>query len=267
MDIFEVNQETCTKCGACAAICSRGVIGFQEGMYPRTIPSATDFCARCGHCVAICPASSITHTEFPLDECPVIDDSLNISLEQYAQLVKSRRSIRRYLDKPVPREEITRLIDIARFAPTGHNAQEVRWLVVDDRDMLNEFEAVGHDWLRKVSKRDPMMAFVIKRIEAGEPIFIRNAPALVIAHAEKNNPIAAIDSSIALAYFDLAANVNGLGCCWAGFFMMSANTYPPLKKAVKLPDDQRVYGALMLGYPKYRFRRIPRRNPARITWE
>lgn len=266
MDIFTVNEEICTKCGACAAICLMGIIHFQEGRYPRPIPSSADFCALCGHCVAICPTSSITHTELPLDECPVIDDSLNISPEQCAQLIKSRRSIRCYLDKSVPREEITRLIDIARYAPTGHNAQEVRWLIVDDRDMLQKFEAAGHDWLRKVSKRDPMMAGVVRRIEAGEPMFLRNAPVLVIAHAEKNNPIALIDSSIALAYFDLAANVIGLGCCWAGFFMISANTYPALKKTVKLPDDQQVYGALMLGYPKYRFRRIPQRNPARITW-
>ena len=88
----------------------------------------------------------------------------------------------------------------------------------------------------------------------------------MVAYARANNPIASIDSSIALATFDLAANAAGLGCCWAGFFMVAANTYPALKEELGLPEGQQVYGALMLGYPKYRYQRIPTRLPAGIAW-
>ena len=271
MALLEVNKETCTKCGSCAGVCPGGIILFFEDKYPRPVSAADEFCLRCGHCVGVCPTGSLTHQDIPVEQCPAIEEFLQVTFEQCAQLIKSRRSIRAYQDKPVPREEITRLIDIARYAPTGHNNQEVRWLVVDDKDKLRQFEEIGHDWMRDIISKNPQMAAmfegVLKRMEAGRPDFIRGAPALVIAHAEKNMPMASIDSSIALGYFDLAANAGGLGCCWAGFFMMAANTFPALKEAVALPEDQQVYGALMLGYPKYRHQRIPVRNPARITWQ
>ena len=271
MALLEINRETCTKCGNCAAICPGGIILFFDDKYPRTVSKADEFCLRCGHCVGVCPTASLTHQDIPVEDCPPIEDSLKISFEQCARLIKSRRSIRVYKDDPVPREEITRIINVARYAPTGHNAQEIRWLVIDDKAKLQQFEEIGLDWMRDTAAKSPEMAImmegIIKRMESGRKDFIRGAPAIVIAHAEKNNPIGAIDAPIALAYFDLAANAAGLGCCWAGFFMMASNTFPALKEAVALPEDQQVYGALMVGYPKYRHQRIPVRKPARITWQ
>jgi nitroreductase/NAD-dependent dihydropyrimidine dehydrogenase PreA subunit len=270
LNILEIDKETCTKCGACGLVCPAGIFLFFEGKYPRPIPAADQACIRCGHCVAVCPTTSISHVEIPASDCLPVDESLNISLEQAAHLITSRRSIRSYRNKPVPRDEIIRLIDVARYAPTGHNDQEIRWLVVDDADRLQRFEAIGLDWMRDVSQQNPMMsemlAGAIQRMEAGVPVFLRNAPALVIVHAEANNPIATVDGAIALATFDLAANAVGLGCCWAGFFMIAANTFPSLKEIVALPEDQQIYGTLMLGYPTYHYRRIPTRRPARITW-
>ena len=271
MALLEINKETCTKCGTCAAICPDGIILFFEGKYPRPIPDVEQFCMRCGHCVAVCPTGSITHAEMPPEQCPPIENSLKITIEQCTQLIKGRRSIRKYQDKMVPRELITRLIDVARFAPSGHNVQEIQWLVIDDKEKLQRFEEIGLDWMRHLVKKSPavglMLEGVIKRMEAGGKDFIRGAPALVITYAEKNHFMAPIDAPIALGYFDLAANAAGLGCCWAGYFMMSSNTYPDLVEAVALPEDQQVYGALMLGYPEYRYTRIPVRNPAGITWQ
>lgn len=270
MSILVVDKETCTKCGACAAVCPAGIILFFEGKYPRPVSAADQACIRCGHCVAVCPTASIAHAEIHPADCPPLDEALNISPEQAAQLIMNRRSIRRYREKPVSHDEIIRLINVARYAPTGHNGQEIRWLVIDDSDRLRRFEAIGLDWMRDVSQQNPMMdemlAGVIRSMEAGAPMFLRNAPALVVAHAEANNPIATIDGSIALATFDLAASAAGLGCCWAGFFMMAVNTFPALKEAVALPEGQQAYGTLMLGYPIYRYWRIPTRHPARITW-
>jgi nitroreductase/NAD-dependent dihydropyrimidine dehydrogenase PreA subunit len=270
MAILNVDEKTCTKCGACAAVCAGGLIRFREEAFPRPLAAVDQFCLRCGHCIGVCPTGSLTHIEMPAGECLPIEETQRISLEQCAQLIKGRRSIRAYRDRPVPREEIVRLIDIARYAPTGHNEQEVRWLVIDDGERLRRFEEIGHDWMRDGFGGNPVMAAmfsgVLKRIEAGHPDFIRAAPALIVAHAEKGRRMAQTDCALALGYFDLAANAAGLGCCWAGFFMLAANTYPALKEAVALPDDQHVYGALMLGYPKYVYRRIPPRRPARITW-
>ena len=193
-----------------------------------------------------------------------------MSFEQCAQLIKSRRSIRAYQDKPVSREDITRLIDTARYAPTGGNSQGVQWLVFDDKEQLRRFSEIGSEWMRLAAKSSPdagaRLANIIKLQDAGRDGFLRGAPVLIIAFAEKGNPGAAGNCSIALGYFDLAASSMGLGCCWAGFFMFAAASFPPMVKAIGLPERHQLYGAMTLGYPKYHYQRVPVRKPARIIW-
>ena len=270
MAILEVNKETCTKCGICATICPRGVIFFREKSYPRLLPKADENCARCGHCVAVCPPGSLTHVDIPVEQCLPLERSLDISAEQCTQLIKGRRSIRVYQDRKVPGEEIERIIEVARYAPTGHNDQEVRWLVINDRDEVHRLSEIGADWMRWVVKNNPQLAPMLEgalqRQEAGMDVFLRDAPAVVIAYAEKNNPVASIDCSIALSYFDLIADSMGLGCCWAGYFIFAATFFSPMIEALSLPEGHQVYGALMLGYPRYKYQRIPVRNEARIIW-
>lgn len=270
MALVEINKDTCTKCGLCAFVCPAGIIYFKESRYPRQLPGTDDICIRCGHCVAICPAGSVIHKEILLERCPAIDKSLNISFQQCSHLVKSRRSIREFKDKAVPSSVIERIIETACYAPTGHNDQEVQWLVVNDRKMVKKIAAVGADWMRWTAKNVPGMAEMLegalKQLDTGYDIFIRDAPALVVAFAEKNNPVAATDCAIALGYFDLVTTSLGLGCCWAGFFQFAVNSFPAMIEAVALPADCASYGALMLGYPKYKYSRIPSRKIARIIY-
>lgn len=268
MAIIEINKEMCTKCGLCATQCN--MIYFKEGSYPRQVPGTDEYCMRCGHCVAICPTGSLTHREMPEEQTPPLNKKLEISFEQCALLIKSRRSIRNYRDKTVPRAEIERIIDVARYAPTGHNMQDVQWLVINDRAYVRKIAAIGADWLRFVMKTNPQMAAmfqgIVEMIDKGRDMFLQGAPAVVLAYGEKNNPMSATDCAIALAYFDLAAKSAGLGCCWAGFFYISASSYPPMIEAISLPDGCMPYGALMVGYPEFKYSRIPARNPAPIIY-
>lgn len=268
MALLEVNKDTCTKCGICATQCN--MIIFKEGSYPRQMPGTDEFCMRCGHCVAVCPAGSLTHKEMPSDQTPIVQKKLEVSFDQCSQLIKSRRSIRNFMDKAVPKEEIERIIEVARYAPTGHNAQDVRWLVINDRAYVDKIRAIGADWLRWVMKSNPQMAAmfagIVQLLDMGKDMFIQGAPALVTAYGDKNNPMCATDCAIALSYFDLAAKTAGLGCCWAGFFYISAGSYPPMMEVLNLPEDTTPYSALMVGYPKYKYPRVPARKPARIIY-
>jgi nitroreductase/Pyruvate/2-oxoacid:ferredoxin oxidoreductase delta subunit len=270
MALIEIDKETCTKCGICAAACAGGIIYFKEGGYPRQVPGTDEFCMRCGHCVAVCPTGSITHKEMPLEQSPLIDKKLEVSFNQVSQLIKSRRSIREFQDKPVSKEEIARIIDVARFSPTGHNMQEVQWLVINDRDKLHELTAIGVKWFRSIAEGNTPWALemqaILKMHDMGFDLFLRNAPALVCTFAEKNSPIAAIDGVIAMSYFDLAAKSAGLGCCWDGYFQIASQSFPAMVKALTLPKGFKIYGAVMVGYPKYKYQRIPPRKPARIIY-
>ncbi|OGO30641.1 MAG: hypothetical protein A2Z29_11510 [Chloroflexi bacterium RBG_16_56_11] len=271
MELITVDRDTCTQCGLCAAACPGGFFLFKKGGYPRPIPQVENYCLRCGHCVAVCPSGSLAHREIPLESCPPLQKKLEATPEQVEQLIKGRRSIREYQDRPVPRETIIRLVDTARYAPTGHNMQEVEWLVLDDRQDLRRLEAIGVDWMRSVIKTQPQMAMamememLLKRHEKDPTTFLRGAPALVVAYGP-SGPMSLIDSTITLSYFDLAANSLGLGCCWAGFVYFMATGFPPMKEALSLPEGRAVGGCMMLGYPKFGYPRIPARRPARITW-
>ena len=270
MALLEVNKETCTKCGICAAACPTGIIYFRDNSYPRLLPGTDEICLRCGHCVAVCPSGSVIHNEIPLEQCPQIKKYPAVSFDQCAQLIKSRRSVREFQDKAVPGGEIERIIEVARYAPTGHNMQEVQWLIINDREKVRRLAAIGADWIRWTAKNVPGMAAMLegslKQLDAGYDVFLRDAPALVVAFAEKNNPIAATDGAIALGYFDLAACSAGLGCCWAGFFKFAAASFPAMVEAIALPAGFAPYGALMVGYPRYKYQRIPSRQPARIIY-
>lgn len=270
MAIVEINKETCTKCNACAIACGGSLIIPVENDFPRFYPGADQFCMRCGHCVGVCPTGSLIHQEMPLEQCPPIEKKLEASFEQVSQLIKSRRSIREFQDKPVPREVIERAIDVARYAPTGKNMQEVQWLVIDNPEEIKKLTAIGVEWFRSMSKgNDPwslQIQGILKMHEIGLNIFLRDAPAIIVTYAEKNNPIAATDCTIALSYFDLAAKAAGLGCYWNGYFYISAQNFPPMVKAIALPEGFTPYAALCAGYPKFKYQRIPPRKTARIVY-
>ena len=102
--------------------------------------------------------------------------------------------------------------------------------------------------------------------EAGKDPVLRGAPALVVAHAPKAYPLAQVDSTIALTFLDLAAPSAGLGACWAGFFMMGAAQWPPLQQALALPDGHNCFGAMMVGYPAYKYHRLPQRKEPVVSW-
>ena len=275
VSIIEINQETCNKCGICAEECPRRVITLPDGDFPQILAPVEATCNGCGHCVAVCPSGSLSHQNSPLEISPKIQGSLKITPEHVEKLLKSRRSARVFKSQPVSREIITRLIEVARYAPTGHNLQEVEWLVIDNKKELDRIEELGIDWLQWVIKNLPQaaaasnMAEKLERQKLKRDAFLRGAPVLVVTHASKDSPVsllAGIDSANALSFLDLAANSLGLATCWAGYVYIMANTFPPVKEALALPEDHATYGCVLLGYNKFKYHRIPVRKVPKIIW-
>ena len=272
MNIFEVDHNTCNRDGICVEACPSELIEMKDGGYPSPAADAEQVCIRCGHCVAVCPTGSLNHRVVKLEKCQPMDKNLKITSEQCDQFLKGRRSIRAFKKKNISREELAKLIDTARFAPTGHNSQSVEWLVLANRDELRNLAGLTVDWMRTIIRDNPKLAAelflerTVMRWEQGVDVILRDAPAVIITHAAKDNRIAPMDCVIALTYLDLAASSIGMGCCWAGYFRNAAANYPPLVKALRLPDGHLCFGAMMVGYHKFAYHRIPTRKPAKVTW-
>ena len=271
MELIAVNHETCNQDGICAAVCPAGIIALKEGA-PLPIDAADQLCIRCGHCVAVCPTASLTHVDIPLENCTPIVKELGITAEQTEQFLRRRRSIRQYKDKSVEKAELNKLVDIARYAPSGHNAQPVEWLVLGDKAELKRLSGIVVEWMRWMLTNMPDVASsmhmdrTVGRYENGYDVVLRDAPAVVVAHAHKANRVAPAACNIALTYLELAATTMGMGACWAGYFNAAATTFPPMTEALDLPQDHQAFGSMMVGYPKYRYQRMPSRNEPPITW-
>jgi len=208
----------------------------------------------------------------PVDQCPSVQEHLELNADQCEHFLRSRRSIRVYMDKSVPRADLARLIEVARYAPSGHNSQCAEWLVLDNRDELRKLAGIVADWMRWMIGNMPSLALAwhmdkaLQRWEDGRDVILRNAPVVIITHAEEQNRLAPSTCTIALSYLELAATSMGLGCCWAGYFNAAAVTFPPMKEALALPTGHQCFGSMMVGYPKFSYHRLPTRKPPSISW-
>lgn len=270
MSLFIVDQEKCNSCGICVVECAERIIEIQDAdQLPTPIDGADDICLNCGHCVTVCPCEALTLQTMTPEQCPPVQKGWHLGPEQVRHLMRSRRSIRTFKDRAVDRELLTKLIDVARFAPSGLNRQPVSWLVISDRDRIRWLAELSMDWMYSIQKGIPQSSFrsiidqTVDTWEAGIDTICRDAPHIIIAHASEGQQR---NCTIALTYLELAAPSFGLGACWAGWLDKAANNWQPLQQYLELPEGHTSCGAMMIGYPKYRYRRIPLRDEAQITW-
>jgi nitroreductase/NAD-dependent dihydropyrimidine dehydrogenase PreA subunit len=273
MPSIVIDTEKCKQDGICADECPAGIIKFEKDAFPEPVQGFDEFCIRCGHCLAVCPHGALSLHGVSPDACDAVDKGLLPAPEQIAHFMRARRSSRKFKSKPVPREIIAQCLDTVRWAPSGHNAQPVHWLVIHDTEEVRRLAGLVADWMRMlVASGLPIVKklhldIVVSEWDKGVDKIVRGAQHIVVAHGLRDDPTAATACTIALAHFELIAKAHGLGPTWAGFFHAAAGTYPPLQQALALPDGHQVMGAMLLGYSKYSYARIPEREPARITWK
>jgi len=273
MSLFVVDADKCNRDGICADTCPAGIIEMKdaEGV-PVPADRAEEFCIHCGHCVSVCPSSAMSHATMKPENCLPVNKDWFLNGDQVEHFLRYRRSIRTYKEKVVDRDTLTKLIDIAKYAPSGHNTQPVKWRVIYDSQEVQRLAGIVVDWMRTVIKDQPEMAAawhldrVVAACDAGMDRICRHAPHMIVVHASKDLRPAQAACTIALTYLELAAPALGLGACWAGYFNAASNLYPPMQEALDLPNGEVSFGAMMVGYPRYKYHRMPVRKEPEITW-
>jgi nitroreductase/NAD-dependent dihydropyrimidine dehydrogenase PreA subunit len=270
MEYLIVDESKCKKDGICARECPGAVIELRTADgYPEITGEG---CIVCGHCVAVCPHGALSHERILVKDSPPIREDLIINEDQAVQFLRSRRSIRRYQDRPVEEEKIRRLIEVARYAPTGSNLQAVEWLVLTDRERLRKISGMTVEWIRRIledpraAEARPYLPRVVSSWEAGSDSVLRGAPVLILALAPKEAFNGLVDLTLALSYLDLVAPTLGLGTCWAGLLQGALLADPEIKAAVGMPADHPHHYPMMLGYPDTKYYRLPERKPPKIAF-
>lgn len=292
-----IDSERCKKDGLCAMICPVAVIQQDEKV---TVPQITDElmerCIACGQCVAICPQGAISHSEFPPANIQAIPLEQIPTAEQVLTLLKTRRSIRAFRDKPLAKEIIETIIEGARFAPSGHNSQSTEFLVVQDKAVLNKVSAVVIEYLKfeikrfsnplfktiaQLSDRDlaesglqeiPRFKRMVQMFESGADPILNGAPLLLAFHARRAVGFGDVNAQLALQNASLVAHALGIGHFYTGWVLAPCRA--PMARAwnrrmpslLGIPPDNNLYGALALGYPIPRFKNMIERKAPRIGW-
>lgn len=149
---------------------------------------------------------------------------------EFYEVIKKRKSVRKYKSDPIPDDVLNRILDAGRMAPSAKNYQPWHFIVVREPDMR-----------KKVAEA------------CRNQLFLADAGAIIcgcalekIAWHRMGNYMAAWphDLSIALEHIILAAANEGLGTCWIGAFDEAM-----VKNVLEVPDGVRVVALTPIGYP------------------
>ena len=196
--------------------------------------------------------------------------------DSFLDLVKNRRTVRRFRPDPIPDEYVDKIIEAARWAPSGYNSQPWEFIVIKDKQLKDEvFKIIARQrpaggsgfantedyreaWMRQKSQPwlDPEMEYQIApvfillfgdtRTQLGLPMVVRYDP-----HMKES----IYNSSLANAflYMHLAATTLGLASQWVSL-VASPNNHLRLKGLLNIPAGVEVYDMIALGYPAYKSR-------------
>lgn len=262
MYLIEINSETCINCGRCAASCPFFLFKMGEGDTPRIREKAGELCIFCGHCIAACPTNAVSVNGVDGTRCEPAREATEDDFDRFKSLVKSRRSIRRFREKPVESAKMGKLLDLVRWAPSAANTQPVKWAVVNDSDMIRRLSVLAVDWMRE----NPRFESVVTAYDKGHDPILRGAPSVVVAYATDDAWNPAGDCVIAMTTFELAAAALGLGTCWAGFLMAGAKNDPKVGEMLDLPEGHSIHAAMMVGYAAESYHLIPPRKELECRW-
>ncbi|MCI0495797.1 nitroreductase family protein [candidate division KSB1 bacterium] len=177
-------------------------------------------------------------------------------MNSFLQLVQSRRSARKYLDKPVEREKILQCLEAARLAPSAENVQPWRFIIIDDPNLINEFSNHAFSGIYSPT-----------RFAAKAPVIIVMLAKLDILANRIGKQIQGIhfyliDSGIAGEHLVLQAQELGLGTCWIGWFSIKK-----VRKFLKIPRQYKIVSLISMGYPEESKTREQKRLPLQdIAW-
>lgn len=265
MELITVHQKKCIQCGICVKECPFFVLkmGYHG---PEAV--SPDSCVACGHCAAVCPNAALNNHKSILDQRWTIKDFPVFDSETAELFLRSRRSIRTYKQKLVSREDLLKLVEVARLAPTGSNSQGVSYIIVEDRETVKKAAEITIEWLEGLPECPKALSrFISEYRDQGVDSILRDAPHLILTTTDKDFMQGRENSIFSLAYLELFAPSMGLGSCWAGIFELCAfSGYEAIAKLFKIPVSNKITGAVMVGYPQYRYPRLPDRNPLEVSF-
>lgn len=286
MSWVAIDQDKCNKCGLCALRC--------VGCFTRTedeisVKADENCCIICGHCISLCPTNAISHSKMDPDNFEIVGTPVKYEPDEFMRFIRQRRSHRHFKKKEVSKNVIKRLIEAARYAPTGANVQGVEIIVLEDDQRKKRLSDLTIDFFVKVglsaakklknmpAEQTPSRLLLEKMVRYRENMLLaksvgydaifHHAPVVLMFHSLLETSTPKDNCIIASTTVGLFARTLGLECTYIGLLEIAARSHPPLAEAIGLPEGHETQSVLITGYPKLRYLRNVDRKPIKVRWE
>ncbi|MCX8095273.1 MAG: nitroreductase family protein [Caldisericia bacterium] len=146
-------------------------------------------------------------------------------MEDILNIIVSRRSVRNYKKDKIKEDDILKILEAGRWAPSASNNQPWRFIVINDE---NQIKKIG----------DVAKILTINN-------FVSNSPLIIVIYTEKKHRWVDIDCGMCAQNMMLEAHSLGIGSCFIGAFREKK-----LKEILNLPEDFYIVGLITFGYPE-----------------
>lgn len=249
-----IDTGRCVGCGLCARACAAHNIVIRQ----KKAELLLDDCILCGHCTAVCPKKAVTISGYDAGQ-PEKRADIRLNPDEVIEVIRFRRSIRKFKQKEIPKEVIEQILEAGRLTHTAKNMQDVSFVVLDREK--GRIEQMAVRMFQMLKPFADLLSPMARNTKIDGHFFFFHAPiAIVILAKDKTNGILAAQN------MEFVAEANGLGVLFSGFFTMAANTSRKLKRSLGIPRGKRAAMTLVLGYPDIKYLRSAPREKADVRY-
>ena len=261
--MIRIDYDKCVGCMSCVGVCPFSVLE-DGGRFPEWTDLSSKRCIACMHCGAACPELAIDFLHGP----GIRREGIDPLPPNFPQLIETfllqRRSYRSFSPNKVPRDTIEKALEIAAYAPSAKNQKPTKWVLMDDATMLGKMMEIIVAYVKK----EGVSPEILENLARGRNVVMGTATTIILGYAKglAINPV--VDTALEINALEMILQSFGIGTCWAGYLTRMVNAIPEIREMLKLTDEDKVYGALMVGYPRGEdYLHIPnRKRPPEFIW-
>jgi nitroreductase/NAD-dependent dihydropyrimidine dehydrogenase PreA subunit len=282
-----IDQSQCKNCGICTEICPNKIIGKNGSIYFKQ--EREYLCLQCGQCMAVCPTKSVLIEGLSYENDFNEQPSNKNDYKNFIEVLSTRRSVRNFKNRPVSDELIDEIVNSVSYAPFGASPEKMEISIINNRETIESALPLISDFYHGLEKmiENPIKSRILRLLAGKEdyqtvknhlyPIakggnytleqwdgITRGAPTLITVHAAKDAEAHTNNGVIYATYIMLTAHAIGLGATMIECLIAAINRNKKLKQIFQIPEDNEAVMSVIIGHPKYRYRRTIRRNKHRI---
>jgi nitroreductase/NAD-dependent dihydropyrimidine dehydrogenase PreA subunit len=283
----KIDQSSCKNCGICTEVCPNKIIGQNGSIHFKQ--EREHLCLQCGQCMAVCSTKSVHVKGLSYDNDFNEILSNKKDYKNFIEILSTRRSVRNFKSRPVSEELIDEIVNSVTYAPYGAAPEKMEISIINNRETIESALPLISDFFHRLEKmiENPVKSKLLGILVGKEtfstirkhlyPIakggnytlenwdgITRGAPSIITVHAAKNAEAHTNNGVIYATYIMLAAHAIGLGATMIECVIPAINRNSRLKSIFHIPKQNEAVMSVIIGHPKYRYKRTIKRNKHKV---